>query len=147
MINTPLPFTINDEAMNNIKPTVLVVEDEALLLRSIVLKLEKGGLNVATAHSGEEAFDYLERKTPPDFIWLDYYLEGEMSGVDVIHKLSAHPAWSKIPVIVVSNTATEAKIDEMLKSGALKYFLKAEHLLGEIVEFIWSVLNERTSAS
>jgi CheY-like chemotaxis protein len=41
---------------------VLVVEDEPLILETLVEVLEEGGYNVARAHSATEAFGVLERQ-------------------------------------------------------------------------------------
>lgn len=116
---------------------ILVIEDEPLLLASIVKKIEKEGLHPTSVKSGEEAIKYLEHASPlPDFIWLDYYLGGKMNGLDFMKVCHENPRTQKVPVVVVSNTATQSKVDEMLKLGALKYFLKAENLLADIIDFI-----------
>ncbi|MFH0820875.1 MAG: response regulator, partial [Candidatus Peregrinibacteria bacterium] len=84
---------------------------------------------------------YLEKASPlPDMIWLDYYLKNNMNGLDFLKKIHGNSKWSKIPVIVVSNTASESKVKEMLAMGAKKYFLKAESLLGDIIDYIQSSL-------
>lgn len=116
---------------------VLIIEDEPLLLALIVKKMENSDLDPVTVKTAEEALDYLAKAAAlPDFIWLDYYLGGAMNGLDFMRACHQNPRFRKIPIIVVSNTATQSKVDEMLALGALKYFLKAEHLLADIIDFI-----------
>ena len=46
-------------------PTVLVVEDDPLVLGTVEDALAEGGFEVATAVSGEEAIALFKSKTPP----------------------------------------------------------------------------------
>ena len=48
--------------------------------------------------------------------------------------------WKKIPVLVVSNSASPEKVQNMLSLGASRYILKAEHRLDEIVRIVRSLL-------
>lgn len=121
---------------------VVVVEDEELLLQVITRKLSLVGFEVISCKSARQALDYIKSlESNPDIIWLDYYLE-DMSGLDFMHELSKDPKLSKIPVVVVSNSASEDKKSAMLALGAKKYILKAQHRLDEIVDSIKEVVNE-----
>ncbi len=116
--------------------TILVVEDEAMLLLAISKKLELSGLNPVTAVSGEQALDYLENLTElPDVIWLDYNLK-TMSGLEFLKKVKENKLWAKIPVVIVSNSASEDKVHNMLALGAQKYILKAEYRLDDIISVV-----------
>jgi DNA-binding response OmpR family regulator len=117
------------------KRVILVIEDELLLAQAIAKKLEKSGYASVTATTGEQALDYLENLTRlPDAIWLDYYLGGGKNGLELMGDLKNNSRWSKIPVVVVSNSASEDKVHGMLALGAKKYLLKAEHRLDEIIK-------------
>ena len=122
--------------MNNKISTILVVEDEDLLLQAIGKKLKICGLNPVMATSGEQALDYLQSlEELPDVIWLDYHLQ-EMNGLDFLKLVKDHKEWSKIPVVIVSNSADEAKVHSMLALGAEKYILKAEYRLDDIIKTV-----------
>lgn len=122
--------------MDNKISTVLVIEDEDLLLRAISKKLELSGLNPVTCTSGEQALDYLSSLLElPDVIWLDYHLK-EMNGLDFLKKLKDNNLWSNIPVVIVSNSASEEKVHSMLALGAQKYILKAEYRLDDIIKTV-----------
>ena len=49
--------------------------------------------------------------------------------------------WKKIPIFVVSNTASPAKVQSYILLGISKYYIKAEHRLDEIVSGIKSFLD------
>ena len=128
--------------MDNDQPTVMVVEDEVLLLEAISKKLQLNNINVVGASSCKQAFDYLESLSKkPDAIWLDYYL-GDLNGVDFMQQLRKNREWMSIPVLVVSNSASPEKVQKMLDLGVKKYMIKAEHRLDELVEEIKSFVKE-----
>jgi len=114
-------------------PKIMVVEDESLLLQAITKKLELSGIQCLSCASGEQGIDYLSSLPElPDAIWLDYHLK-DMDGLEFMKEVKKNPLWEKIPVIVVSNSASPDKVESMLALGAKKYLLKAEHRLDEII--------------
>ena len=116
------------------KHTIMVVEDEELLLQAITKKLKLSNLDVLSCSSGHQAVDYLTNlDVMPDAIWLDYYLK-DMNGLIFMQSLKDNPAWAKIPVMVVSNSASPEKVHNMLAMGAKKYILKAEYRLDELIQ-------------
>jgi DNA-binding response OmpR family regulator len=122
--------------MSKENPTIMVVEDETLLLQAITKKLKLSGMDVLSCASGQQAVDYLRNLDElPDAVWLDYYLK-DMNGLAFMQELKANQAWSRIPVIVVSNSASPDKVNNMLALGARKYILKAEYRLDEIIAMI-----------
>lgn len=122
--------------MSQENPTIMVVEDETLLLQAITKKLKISGMDVLSCASGQQAVDYLNNLDElPDAVWLDYYLK-DMNGLAFMQELKANPAWTNIPVIVVSNSASPEKVSNMLALGARKYILKAEFRLDEIIGMI-----------
>jgi CheY-like chemotaxis protein len=124
------------------RTTVMVVEDEELLLQVITKKLKLSGVDVLSCASGEQALDYLkDLDTLPDAIWLDYYLK-DMNGLAFMEKLKENKAWAAIPVVVVSNSASPQKVHTMLALGAKKYILKAEYRLDEIINIIQELIKE-----
>ena len=112
---------------------VMVVEDEELLLQAITKKLEITGYQTVSCKSGEQAIDYLknmERK--PDAIWLDYYLK-DMNGIVFMTTLKSLPNAFDIPVMVVSNSASDEKVHNMLALGVKRYMLKAQYRLDDLI--------------
>lgn len=123
--------------------TILVIEDERPLIEAVKTKLEKNGFDVTTARSVEQAMDYLESIERIDAIWLDHYLLGKEDGLDFVTKFKSHDGkWKKVPLFVVSNTASPSKVQSYIRLGISKYYVKAEHRLDEIIKEIKSFLGK-----
>ena len=119
-----------------VKLKLMVIEDEELLLQAISQKLVNLGFDVVTCTSARQALDYLKNFLKlPDAIWLDYYLP-DMNGLEFVRELKKNEKWGRIPVIVVSNSASDQKKNAMLALGVEKYVLKAQFRLEEIVDMI-----------
>jgi CheY-like chemotaxis protein len=132
--------------MSKQNPTVMVVEDENLLLQAITKKLKLTGIDVLSCSSGTQALDYLKSLDElPDAVWLDYYLK-DMNGLAFMQRLRTDPKWSNIPVLVVSNSASPEKVHNMLALGAKKYILKAEYRLDEIITMIRDFIVEEAGS-
>ena len=127
--------------MANKEKTVLVVEDEKPLLDAIRIKLEKHGFSVVTARSCEQAKNHIMDISKIDAIWLDHYLLGKENGLDfIVWCKTEMKNFQKIPIFVVSNTASAEKVHKYMMLGVKKYYIKAEKQLGEIIEEIKKVL-------
>jgi len=126
---------------NQLKKTVLVIEDERPLIKVIQTKLEKRGFDVITARTVEQGLEYMKEVCGIDAVWLDHYLPGEKTGLDFVTKLKSHGSkWTKLPIFVVSNTASSGNVRAYLKLGVNKYSVKAEHKLEEITCDLKSLL-------
>lgn len=131
--------------MSKENPTIMVVEDEVLLLQAITKKLKLSNMDVLSCASGQQAIDYLDSLDElPDAIWLDYYLK-DMNGLVFMQELKKSPKWTNIPVLVVSNSASPEKVHNMLALGAKQYILKAEYRLDEIIAMIRDFIRENSS--
>lgn len=132
--------------MSTENPTIMVVEDELLLLQAITKKLKLSNMDVLSCSSGQQAVDYLNSIDElPDAIWLDYYLK-DMNGLAFMQELKTNPKWTEIPVLVVSNSASPEKVHNMLGLGAKKYILKAEYRLDEIIAMIRDFISDSKAA-
>jgi DNA-binding response OmpR family regulator len=99
--------------------TILLVDDDALMRRSLAFHLEQAGYRVHTAASAEDALALVHR-TPPDLVLLDIGLP-EMDGLDALRELKAE---QDLPVIFL--TARRRQLDEVLglELGADDYITK-----------------------
>ena len=79
------------------KKSILVVEDNAGILKLLSLKLKLEGFDVLEAHNGQEALDLLTSKRPV-LLLLDLLLP-VLNGFEVLKKLRELP---EIPVIAFS---------------------------------------------
>ncbi len=98
---------------------MLVVDDEAPILRTMEVNLSARGYEVRLATSGSQALAIAARRHP-DAVILDLGLP-DMDGVAVIRGLRG---WSNVPIIVLSARTTEAQKVAALDAGANDYVTK-----------------------
>jgi DNA-binding response OmpR family regulator len=98
---------------------ILVVDDDALLRRSLAFNLEQAGYRISAAANAEDGLA-LARRNPPDLILLDIGLPG-MDGLDALRNFHQQ---ANRPVIFV--TARRRELDQALglELGADDYVTK-----------------------
>ena len=99
--------------------SILVVDDEPSVLRSVCALLEGHGYAVRTATTGTEALQ-LAAELRPAAVLLDLSMPG-MGGVELCERLRS---WSHVPVIVLSALSEEADKIRALDAGADDYVTK-----------------------
>jgi len=105
--------------MSELRPHVILIEDEATIRRFVRLALEAEGCEVFEAAGVQRGL--IEAGTRrPDLVVLDLGLP-DADGVDFIRELRA---WSAIPVIVLSARTEEAEKVRALDAGADDYLTK-----------------------
>jgi len=123
--------------MNARLPRVLVVDDEAPIVRVLRPSLIAGGYDVSIAHTGHEALTQVAQE-PPDVILLDLGLP-DIDGKDVIASLRR---WTQVPIIVLSARQDEAERIAALDNGADDYVVKPFHT-GELLARVRTALRHR----
>lgn len=103
------------------KFTILVVDDDARMLKTIKLFLDDE-YKVAMANNGNVALKYLLNKTC-DLILLDYEMPG-LSGPEVLTELRDDPDTADIPVVFLTGAAEKEKITLALSMKPQGYLLK-----------------------
>jgi DNA-binding response OmpR family regulator len=98
---------------------ILLVDDDALLRRSLAFNLKKAGYRVSTAATGEDGLARA-RLDPPDLVLLDIGLPG-MDGLDALRRLQRQ---TEVPVVFL--TARRRELDQVLglELGADDYVTK-----------------------
>jgi len=99
--------------------TILVVDDEARIVKLVRDYLERAGFEVLAAHDGERALQ-LARLEQPDLIVLDLMLPG-LDGLDVCRRLRQE---SGVPIIMLTARVEEADRIVGLELGADDYVTK-----------------------
>ncbi len=103
-------------------PKILVVDDQPINVQLLKRKLEREGMQVAAAYSGQEALASV-RQEKPDLILLDVMMP-EMDGIQVCQRLQAEEDSRSIPIIfVTARSSKEGKL-EGLGVGAVDYITK-----------------------
>ncbi|HEX2673784.1 MAG TPA: sigma 54-interacting transcriptional regulator, partial [Polyangiaceae bacterium] len=110
--------------LSTVPPTVLVVDDEKNIRRTLEMVLTGEGYRVLEAESGEKALETLGNPHEPvDVAIFDLKLPG-MSGLDALQRLRSDDATRDLPVIVVSGHATVHDAVAAIKLGATDFFEK-----------------------
>lgn len=115
---------------------ILVVEDEAPLLKAIKTKLEKNGFDVVTARRAKQALEYLGELGDIDAVWLDHYLLGKEDGLYFVAQAKKSLKYKSIPIFVVSNTASADKVRSYINFGVDEYYVKSDFRLDDIISDI-----------
>jgi CheY-like chemotaxis protein len=115
------------------KKRILIVEDQAMIVNMLKMRLEANHYEVITASDGQEGFEKAQKENP-DLIILDVMLP-KMNGYKVCQLLKADPKHRTIPIIV-SSGRTPQEIRKVSKEvGADTYIHKpfeAEVLLAKM---------------
>ena len=101
------------------KHLILVVDDEAPIVRLVKAKLRLDGYEVLTAERGDEALHVLQIQTP-DLIVLDVMMP-DMDGFETLRRIRQH---SQVPVVMLTARGSDADKLQGLQSGADDYITK-----------------------
>jgi DNA-binding response OmpR family regulator len=101
---------------------ILLVEDEADIVRLISIRLERLGHTINSADNGVAALD-MAREIMPDLILLDVMLP-VLNGFQVLQRLKADSATAAIPVLMLTARGHESDIAAGLEGGADDYLIK-----------------------
>ncbi len=105
--------------MNEVRPRVLVCDDEAQILRALRVILRDAGFEALPASDGEQALDVMAVERP-DAAIIDLVLP-DIDGVELCRRVRE---WSEIPVIVLSAIGDEDAKVRALAAGADDYVTK-----------------------
>ena len=113
---------MSDSFAGQLKPLVMVVEDDAAIATLLRYNLEKGGFRVEEAVDGQEAITRIA-ETKPDLVLLDWMLP-VMSGIEVCRQIRRRPETREMPVIMVTARAEDQDAVRALNTGADDYITK-----------------------
>ncbi len=126
--------------MDKRKKTVLLIEDEASLQEAVKMKLEKAGVEVIAASTGEEGISLL-KKEKPDLVWLDILLPG-INGLEVLRRIREDAQMKELPVIVVSVSGGQEKIKQAFSMNVVDYLIKSEYTIDDLIKKVKHILDE-----
>jgi CheY-like chemotaxis protein len=129
---------INIASIKNMK-TILFIEDEAVLQKTLSEVLRQENYKVINALDGESGLN-LAKLEKPDLILLDLILP-KMNGFDVLENLKVSPETKNIPVIVMTNLENIENVEKAIEAGATTYLCKAQYSPTEILEKINKILD------
>lgn len=121
----------------NAKARVLVVDDEAAILRFLKPALEANSYEMSSTDTVADAIKRIAAETP-DIVLLDLGL-ADGDGKDVIRRVRE---WSEVPIIVLSAREREAEKIDSLDLGADDYVNKPFNV-GELMARMRAALRHR----
>lgn len=119
------------------KRTVLVVEDDAGILRQIAFNLESHGYLVQTAMTGVDALKLLMQKRP-DLLITDVMMP-EMDGHELVSSVRSDPELADMPVIMLTARSQDEDMMQGYQSGTDLYLTKPFNP-AELVTFVKRIL-------
>lgn len=121
-----------------IKKTILLLEDDVALNRAIMLKLEQKGHRVISTMRAEDALEVLDSEHPTiDIIWLDLLLPG-MNGIDFLAEIRKNPEYKDIKVVICSVSGREESKSIARGLGVVDYFVKSDYDISTLVDNVLS---------
>jgi len=97
-------------------PTVLIVDDDLAVLRSLDEQIVEHGYRVLTARTGEDALALVESESP-DVLILDLVLP-DIEGSEIILRLKGDSATVRIPILVLTGAhLSRSKADVLRNFG------------------------------
>jgi len=114
--------------------TVLLVDDDARNIFALSSVLERRGMRVLTATTGNEAIALVEA-TPALAIVLMDIMMPEMDGYQTMQVIRGNPAFRRLPIIALTAKAMKGDREKCLEAGASDYLAKpvnTEQLLSSL---------------
>ena len=85
--------------------TVLICDDDLLILRAAEIKLKRHGYNTVCARDGQEAWEIIQAD-PPEIVVTDCQMP-RMSGVDLIRRVRSDARYVALPIIMLTAKSYE----------------------------------------
>ncbi|MFA6306841.1 MAG: response regulator [Patescibacteria group bacterium] len=122
---------------------ILIIEDDANLLYGLQAKFRVEGFEVITDEGADkkEAMEKIKIQKP-GYIILDIILP-KINGFDMLAKIKADPAISKIPVFIFTNLSDSDSRQKGAELGADFYLIKTELNLDEFVDKFKKIIENR----
>ena len=121
---------------------ILVVDDEAHIVRVVAFKLRSAGFEVIEAFDGEEAWDRLE-ESRVDLVLTDRQMP-ILDGIELARRIAANPRTTNLPVIMLTARGFRLTPSELSDAGIVEMIDKPFSPRG-LVERIEEVLADRNA--
>ena len=104
------------------KLTVLVIDDDPVILELLRVNFEIEGFDVICATDGEDGFNKAQAHHP-DVVISDIMMP-KRDGLQLLTDLKGHPDTEDLPVILLSAKAQRSEVQQGLDLGADDYITK-----------------------
>jgi len=117
---------------------ILIVEDNPITSKILVLNLTKHGYTAITAEDGQEALDLMKSNPDIQLAIIDLKLP-KLSGAELIEAMKGNVLLNEIPVIICSSENNSEVVEKVITMGIKKYVvkpIKAQQLLVDIRQIL-----------
>jgi CheY-like chemotaxis protein len=102
---------------------VLVVDDDARNIFALSSVLERRGMNVLTATTGNEAIDLVNTSPDIGIVLMDIMMP-QMDGYQTMAAIREQPNLRRLPIIALTAKAMKGDREKCLEAGASDYLAK-----------------------
>ncbi|MBI5187130.1 MAG: response regulator [Nitrospinae bacterium] len=120
---TPAASKPSDQAMPAKKKTILIVDDDPIILDLMEVILKKAGFQTVLARSGRSGIQKLNEDARIDMALVDIEMP-EINGIQLVKMIRNQPALDKIPIMMVTGKSTKEDVVLSFKAGAQDYIVK-----------------------
>jgi DNA-binding response OmpR family regulator len=121
------------------KHTLLIVDDDKLILNTLKKKFETIEFNVFAASDPQEAKEVME-KYRPDLVILDLLLTRDDGSQGILDYLKSRPDLESVPVIALTNLDKPELKEMLLRQGVREYLIKGsldlDALYAKVKEYV-----------
>jgi HAMP domain-containing protein/CheY-like chemotaxis protein/signal transduction histidine kinase len=103
--------------------SVLVVDDDIRNIFALSSVLERRGMKVFTANTGNEAIQLLESTPELSIVLMDIMMP-EMDGYQTMQKIRENPAFRRLPIVALTAKAMKGDREKCFEAGASDYLAK-----------------------
>ena len=121
------------------KDTMLLIEDDPLLIDIYSTKFKEVGFEVEVADSGEKAL-LLLKKVSPSLIVMDIVLP-HVDGWELLAFAQKQKNLRNTKIVVLSNLGQKEEIEKGISLGADRYLIKAHYTPSQVVGEVKELLN------
>jgi DNA-binding response OmpR family regulator len=125
--------------MDQIKPKVLIIDDDPFIIEIYVLKFKDSGFEVDSAQDAKTGLQKI-KDFKPDVILLDIVMP-VTSGLEILLEIKKGEA-AKFKIILLTNLGQKEDVEKGIKLGADGYIIKAHFTPSEVVEKVKALLTK-----
>ena len=108
--------------MSELDQTILLIDDDKLIVMSLERVLKKKGYKVIHTASPEKVVDLVGNEKV-DLVILDFYLS-DTSGIEILKSIRTVESFANIPIIMLTSEESPDIIEQCLDLGATDFIIK-----------------------
>jgi len=105
------------------KKTAWIVDDDANMRSATHLMFRVLGYELREFSDGRDVTRALLSGSSPDVLFLDLNMP-QVSGLDILQFIRIRSTWKKMPILIMSSDAEDARVEQTMRLGADGYVFK-----------------------